>query len=178
MTKLTFEQSEFLEELYRKNFQVLLDYASANLPVDLATEVVQETFTLASEQVEKLMCHPKPMGWLVKTVKNKNKQWKRRYNNYVRCCVPLEKQFKDAASLDGDPAKRYEADLAKERVSEIKQILSRDEKYILRRIIGEHATHKQLAEELGITESACQKRFERIKKKARKHLEKKYGKIF
>lgn len=47
----------------------------------------------------------------------------------------------------------------------IKNTLSKEEQYILKRIVFENASHKEVASELGITVWSSQKRLERIRNK-------------
>ena len=72
-----------------------------------------------------------------------------------------------AESIDNVIEEREEHQSA---VEKIQGALSESELYVVKRLIYENATHKELAEELGITVWASQKRLERIRDKL--------GKIF
>ena len=65
------EEDKFIERLYLDTFQLLWTYAMSKLnnPA-LAQEVVQDAFLEAIRNIEKLMSHENPRGWMKNTVKN------------------------------------------------------------------------------------------------------------
>lgn len=66
------EQDDFIEGLHRKYFKKLTLYAvSALEDSDRAQDVVQDAFHEAVLQIDTLMTHENPGGWLMQTVKYK-----------------------------------------------------------------------------------------------------------
>ena len=178
MTKRKPDQNLFLENLYREHWKDLVSYAASILPVSLAEDAAQKTFVIAAERIELLVDHPCPVGWLYRTVRNVSMSDRRSYDRYIDYCLPFEDNSNHLSVPHADPAERYDDNAAEMLVAEIFLILTEEEGHILQRIVGEKASHKEVAKEMGIPETACQKRLERIKKKARKYVEKEYGKIF
>ena len=78
------EEDKFIERLYLDTFQLLWTYAMSKLnnPA-LAQEVVQDAFLEAIRNIEKLMSHENPRGWMKNTVKNKVKHAERSFNRYI-----------------------------------------------------------------------------------------------
>ena len=64
------EEDKFIERLYLDTFQLLWTYAMSKLnnPA-LAQEVVQDAFLEAIRNIEKLMSHENPRGWMKNTVR-------------------------------------------------------------------------------------------------------------
>lgn len=63
---LTEAQNKFLEELYKSTFNLLKIYAiSAVGDNPQAEELVQDTFTVACNKIEKLEESPNKIGWLL-----------------------------------------------------------------------------------------------------------------
>ena len=77
------EEDKFIKRLYLDTFQLLWTYAMSKLnnPA-LAQEVVQDAFLEAIRNIEKLMSHENPKGWIKNTVKYKVKHAERSFNRY------------------------------------------------------------------------------------------------
>lgn len=161
---MTDEQYDFLDMLYRENQAKLLRYAKAILEnEELAMDVVQDTFHTAAVRIDIVMTHDNAPGWLMEVLKNKIKDHIRSRNRYIARFVSLDGlenhlAVEDAYNLSDGAATSVAAIL-----STIEQFLKPDDYYLLKRIILDGASHKEVAEELGITVWTSQKRLERIR---------------
>lgn len=162
---MTSEQGVFLEELYRKYLNVLVAYARSSLENPIkAQDVVQDAFHQAALDVETLMTHINPGGWLMQTVKNKVKECKREERKYARYFLSLD-------SLDSFGIEPFDQEFLGEEIppiDKIRQVLTDEEFHLLERIVFERASHLDMARELDISVWTSQKRWERIKKKLSK----------
>ena len=164
------EQELFFEQLYRNLFPELKIYAMRSLQNDAqAEEVVQDIFHEALQKIDILMCHKNPEAWLVLTLQNKIRNHRR----------SIRKNRERVLSLDvsvieelGWADATIEAVLDKLTVQDteqrVRQALTDEEQYILRRLVFEEATHREIAQELGISVWTSQKRLERIRDKLEK----------
>lgn len=65
------DQQEFVE-LYTKYYDTIYRYVHRRIPdVGLAEDVTQETFCTALAKMDDVRVHPKKIGWLMQTAKNK-----------------------------------------------------------------------------------------------------------
>lgn len=163
------EEDAFLEKLYQETFRQLRTYAMAKLQDSaLAQEVVQDAFLEAVKNIDKLMSHENPKGWMKNTVKNKIKHAERSLNRYIIRFISLDTDvpFEDAilASEDSHTPSIFEI------MGKIRQILSADEWTLLRKIALERVPYKDAAAELGVTIWTCQKRVQRIREKLRENF--------
>lgn len=159
------EQSEFLDHLFHQHARGLRRYAMSYLKDSArAEEVVQDTFHVAVVRVEALMEHEAPEGWLKKTAKNKilkSEEARRRYAYHV---LSLDTELQSEPPC---PEDTWERPMEGEPTAEekIRQALTENERYLLGRIVLGKATHKEMAQELGITVWDSQKRLQRIREK-------------
>lgn len=162
---MTSEQGVFLEELYRKYLNVLAAYARSSLENPTkAQDVVQDTFHQAAVDVETLMTHKNPGGWLMQTVKNKVKESKREERKYARYFLSLD-------SHESIGQGTFDEELSEENIppiEKIRQALTDEEFHLLECIAFRKASHLDMARELDISVWTSQKRWERIKKKLSK----------
>lgn len=161
---MTEEQNEFLETLYRENQLKLFRYAKSVLDdEETAMDVVQDTFHTATIRIDTVMTHENAPGWLMEVLKNKIKDHIRSRNRYIARFVSIEGlenhlSVEDEYSLSDGAATSVAAIL-----SDIEKFLKPDDFYLLKRIVLENASHREVAEELGITVWTSQKRLERIR---------------
>ncbi len=163
------EQDLFIEELHRKYFRKLTLYAMSVLRNrDRAQDIVQDTFHQALEDIEGLMVHENPGGWLMNTVKNKIRESERARRRYINRFVSLDSEISEELM----PASELAAELNEPdevlTLEKIEQALTSEEYNLLKRLVFDKASHLEVAKELGITVYASQKRLERIRKKLRK----------
>lgn len=131
----------------------------------LAQEVVQDAFLEAVKNIDKLMSHENPKGWIKNTVKYKVKHAERSFNRYILRFISLDTDipFEDARFSIGDGHNPNMFDI----MEKIHRILTSDEWDLLRKIALEKVPYKDVSAELGITVWTCQKRVQRIREKLR-----------
>ena len=155
-----------LEKLYRKEYEALMRYALVQVKSkELAQDLVQDTFHELMNKRTKLADHPNQGGWLMETLKNKIKTYKRTRARYLERFVPLDAELLD----ESIPFPEEQLEL-NEVVCDLKKKLSEEDYYLFDRIVFQDASHLEVSKELGITVWASQKRLERI----RRELEKDY----
>ncbi|MGM9602277.1 MAG: RNA polymerase sigma factor [Faecousia sp.] len=152
-------EDDLIESLYCSEYAKLLGYALKRVgKMDLAQDLVQDTFHEAVKYREKLRSHPNPQGWLMQTLKNKVLSYEREYARYIRHFVSSEAVGEIAAP----------SNQASEFMQTVEATLTAEEFYLFKRIILRRDSHLDVAAELGITVWACQKRLSRIKEKLKK----------
>lgn len=143
------DEKELVERLYRLHFKKLFIYANAALrDSELAKDVVQDTFHEAVRRINVLEKHENPGGWLMNVVKNKIKEYERNRRRDLCRVLSLEADFPDECNQQT-----------------IKRVLTPEEFRLLKRLVFDRASHRQVAQEFGISIYASQKRLERIRDK-------------
>lgn len=150
-----------IELLYVKNYDMLITYAVHILHnKELAEEAVQETFRIACQKADAACECGNKEGWLLNTLKNvisnmEKLQFRanRRLEEYTTWIATLQDKINyiDLDVLYNDIAGLEEYILIKELVLEEKSI-------------------RELAESRGISEAACKKRVQRAKQVLRNRL--------
>lgn len=156
----------FFTQLYQDNFWKLRRYAQVHLNPEQAEEVVQDTFHAALERIDLVTTHQNPSGWLMETLKNKIRNCQRANHKDLLRLVVLDTVM--TAGIIGDEsaeAALMQQEASQETKNTIKNALTEDERYIVKRLIFEKASHKEVAEELHISVWSSQKRLERIREK-------------
>lgn len=160
------EQDSFFEALYYGTFHKLFLYAQAGLSdKSKAMDVVQDTFHEAVLKIDDLVTHPNPQGWLMQTTKNKVKEYNRTRITYLKRCISLDSELPPALGQEDPQVEAVERQRAVPVWDRIGQSLTPEEFTLFKRLVLDKASHLEVSKELGITVWACQKRFERIKKK-------------
>lgn len=161
--KLTPEESEYIDRLYRDMFHSLHTYAYGILRNPyLAEEVVQETFQVACNKPGDLMTCPKPIGWLTEVLKNviRNLQRKREMmERFIAAMDPADLERLESPDCGDDVDLMYS------------DLVTKEEFYLLKRVDIEGYTMLEMAEELGINLETCKKRAQRAREKMRRQLE-------
>lgn len=159
------EQDRFLENLFRQYAHELWRYAISYLKdSSRAEEIVQDTFQTASLRVKDLMEHESPEGWLKKTAKNKILKSEEMRRRYMHRFLSLDTEIGIETATPEDIVEQQIPD-GSSPGEKLKRVLTEEELYLLRRIALEKASHKVVAQELGITVWGCQKRLQRIREK-------------
>ncbi len=157
-------QNRFLEELFRSYYNNLLIYANTCLgnPA-VAEDMVQDTFHEAANQISKLMEHPYPDRWLIKTLKFKIRNYTRsqsRQMKYLVDCMdftacPSGDSVEDSV-INGEQQPPFQR---------IRNTIQEDElRFLIDATLNKYS-HYQLAAKYGITVWASAKRLSRIREK-------------
>lgn len=166
------EESKFIEDLFNRYGESLWRYALVCLKdPECADELVSDVFHTAAEKPEQVMMYDSAFGWLIGVLKKKIKKSQETRRRYTRRFLPLDEDTLDEfLPPDIRPTEdRAEIELTSgaDVLTKIQAALSPEEFYILKRITFDKATHKAVAQELGITVWNSQKRLERIRTKLR-----------
>ena len=163
------EEDAFIEKLYQDTFRLLWAYAMSKLnnPA-LAQEVVQDAFLEAVKNIDKLMSHENPKGWMKNTVKYKVKHVERSFNRYTLRFISLDTDV-PSENAGFSIEDKHNPNMF-EIMEKIRRILTADEWDLLRKIALEKVPYKDVSAELGITVWTCQKRVQRIREKLRENF--------
>ena len=154
---------KFIETLYIKNASLLFNYANIILSnASLAEEAVQETFVIACIKQHALENSPNPEGWLMNTLKNVCRNIQKNRNYYLSRILSLNESVLGTTALESDNL--WETD--------VQDFISKEDFMILKKIILDGYSYKDLAKELGISLEACKKRAQRAKQRFRKNYDK------
>lgn len=156
------EQDKMIEELFRKLYRFLLNYAESSLKnKPLSEEAVQETFAIACQRVDRVCSSENPEGWLVETLKLVIKNIERRQQTAKKIISELTEYRPDLVAAPGDEVdlKLLYGDVA--NTKEFRMVYA---------IAVEGKSYIEIAEAEGITAAACRKRFERAKKYLQKKI--------
>ncbi len=160
------KQESFFDKLYQENFWKLRRYALICLNENQAEEIVQDTFFEAAQKNDILITHENAGGWLMSTLKNKIRNCQRKNQKELMLFVSLDSGIALQIAAPGSAEDIIEQN---ETVSiafqKIKDNLSPDDWHLLKRIVFDHASHKEVSGELGISVWTSQKRLERIRVK-------------
>lgn len=142
--------NDIIEYYFKSEYNDLLRYAKRILMNDgLAEDAVQDTFQIAIRKPEKLAGSPNPVGWLYETLKNVLKNAQRDRRRYLRITAPPE----------AVPVKSISAE---EITPKLTTLYGDDEEMrLLILFYGYGFRVRELAEMLGISESACKMRLKR-----------------
>lgn len=154
---------KFIETLYIKNASLLFNYANIILSnASLAEEAVQETFVIACIKQHALENSPNPEGWLMNTLKNVCRNIQKNRNYYLLRILSLNESVLGTTALESDNL--WETN--------VQDFISKEDFMILKKIILDGYSYKDLAKELGISLEACKKRAQRAKQRFRKNYDK------
>lgn len=161
---MTAEQNHFLTDRYQAKRKFLLEYAESSLyNYALSEEAVQQTFEIACRKIDDFCNSPNPDGWLTKTLSFVIRNIESRQRSERRIIAITDDYRPD---LIAAPEVPLPLRVTYGSLVETPQFRLVYEAEVLGR------SYKEIATDLGITESTCKKRAER----ARKFLEKKLRK--
>ena len=158
------EEREFLHGLYRDHYQALFDYAyQLGIGREAAEDYVQDAFMTVIRHIEDIRKTGSPRMYLNQALKNVIGYQLRS----IRYAVNLQRKLREQPDLfQGEP---HTDELPPETL--FRGAVSEAELTLLIRFYLEGWPQKELAEELGISENACQKRIARAKLHLRSALE-------
>lgn len=155
---------DFIDRLYRKKYDLLFKYAKYVFhDSSAAEEAVQETFIVACIHHEKLQASLNPDGWIVNTHKLVCKNIQKSRNRDIGKMLSLTNENALKPFAYTEPSFENKFDL--------EDYVSPEDVFILRKLILEGYSHKDLAQELNISVDACKKRLQRAKEKFRKNFQ-------
>lgn len=161
---MTAEQDQFFTAIYKERRKQLLMYAESVLGDHaMAEDAVQQAFEIGWQKIEDFQNSPKPEGWIFNALRFVIRNMESNQRTERRVIVPVDEYRPDlvAAPADPMPLRVHFGDLI-----DLPQFQILYEMEIMGYTLAE------IAEELGISETACKKRAER----ARKYLQKKWNK--
>ena len=161
---MTAEQNQFLTERYHEKRKFLLEYAESSLHnYALSEEAVQQTFEIACRKIDDFCSSPNPDGWLTKTLSLVIRNMEKRQRSERRVIAITDEYRPDLVAAPEVPLPlrvTYGSlvDTPKFRLVYEAEVLGR--------------TYKEIAKDLGISESTCKKRAERARDWLRRKLKK------
>lgn len=148
------KERNYIEMLFRTQYTMLLQLALRKTEnKDLAEELVQSVFVVACIKSSELLHHPNPVGWLVKTMQFlmlKAKKAECRISAY-------QTEYYQEPTVMIEPSLELL----------LPESLTRHEVIALRLRIEDHASHRDIAATLGLSEVNCRKIISRALKKCR-----------
>lgn len=157
---------DYIESLYIQESALLFHYSKAIFNNEsIAEESVQETFIIACINYEKLKASPNPKGWIMNTHKNVCRNMQRIRANYLKRILTVDSFMLEAVNKDNAPD---------EYTDDLSIFVSSDDYQLLKKVILEGYSFKEMAEELDISIHACRKRYQRAKKKFQENYQKSF----
>ena len=151
------DRNDLIERLYYDEYGRLFQIAYRKTKNrELAQDMVQETFLLATFQRKKLAEHPKPEAWRTRTLYNLAA-------NEQRLQSHQEISLDEAAEV---PEKTEDIPFSELLPVQLKQ----EDREILIWRFEWQMNYREMAKRLGISEDACRKRVVRAVNKCRKYL--------
>lgn len=152
-------QEEQIEQLYREMYPVLITYAKNNLmETPLAEEAVQDVFCIACAKSGEFLRSGNPRGWLMTTLKFVIRNTERQRAKMSVLSLNTDESALLAVYDEGDIDALYE------------NLAAREDFQLFKKIVLDHYSMKEAAEEFGITVEACKKRVQRIRAFLRKNI--------
>ena len=161
---MTAEQHQFLTEKYHEKRKFLLEYAEGSLHnYALSEEAVQQTFEIACRKIDDFCGSPNPDGWLTKTLSFVIRNIESRQRSERRVIAMVDDYRPDLVAAPEVPLPlrvTYGSlvDTPQFRLIYESEVLGR--------------TYKEIAKDLGISESTCKKRAERARNYLRRKMKK------
>lgn len=148
----------FFLDLYQAHYPKMIKLAYRMVgSKETAYDLVQETFLLALFQQERLERHASPEGWLMITLKNLAMNERRRFGRHPTLPMSLLEQ------LSAEPTP-----MPLEHV--LPRQLSPEERNVLIWRFEQQMEYREMADCLGLSESACRSRVCRAVSRCKKYL--------
>ncbi|HHU04854.1 MAG TPA: RNA polymerase sigma factor [Clostridiales bacterium] len=150
---------DIFEKLYSAYFKDLYKYVyRLTYEKNIAEEIVQDTFIEAYRKIEHLAKHENPAGWLYVTARNITKAYLRDYLS-IKALLPLENH--DTGAVDEENEDMF-----------LSNYLNQEEAKIIIKFYVEKRSLSEMANEYGISLSACKMRLKRARDKLKENYEK------
>lgn len=158
------DEQGFLQKLYQNHYRALFDYAChLGIGKEAAEDYVQDAFLTAIRHIEDLKQAGNPRRYLSQALKNVIGYQLRS----IRYAVSLQRKLEAEAELSRDAPHRDELRPETLFGGSVKE----EELKLLIRFYLDGWSQKELAQDMGISENACQKRITRAKEHLRSALE-------
>lgn len=156
------EQNKLIEQLYLELFDRMMAYARSSLRSESqAEEAVQETFRIACMKPDELSASPNPRGWLLNTLKFTIQNKKRCDDNTNRLLTDyIASQSREIAVSED----KVSLEVLYGNIAEL------DEFKLLQEMAVDGKSQLEMAQDRGISLSACKKRVQRAKEMLRKKI--------
>jgi RNA polymerase sigma factor (sigma-70 family) len=162
---MTPEESKLFSDFYHDNHSKLFIHAYAILRQQSLAEVaVQEAYRIACQNFDRMSKSGNPVGWMKKTIENTALHILRDQNRNTTIFLSLEELLPGK-----EPAARSQS--AFELQERCLEIVSPEDFDFFTRIAMNGFSFLEEANRLGISISACYKRFERIRARLQKALQ-------
>lgn len=155
------DEERLIERLYRSMLPTLLAYGrGARYDPSLVQDAVQETFRVVCEHIDVIAEHESPEGWVMTAFKY---ILRRAGQNRERDAAIVERLTRSQGGEggrtdDSDPDTLYG------------DLVNNEDYKLIRRLAERGCTTSELAKELGISVSACEKRIQRARKRLQKYF--------
>lgn len=160
---MTDEERSSFEAFYRKNFKRLQCHAYQFLSNWADAEAVtQDAFCTAWKKYREFFASPSQMGWMKSAVQKVAANYTRAKRTRQKHTVPLDAVLDPPSYRDNYPG----VDSAEAHCAEL---LSPPEFALFQRAVIWKEPYPAVAEEFGLSESACRKRVQRMTRKLRKN---------
>lgn len=156
------EERRIIGELYLEMFNPLVSYACSCLEnPSQAEELVQEAFRIACLKPGELCCSPNPKGWLINTLKNIIRNFRRSQANGNKLLISyMAAQSKDAAFSED----KLSLEVTYENVADLEEF------QLLKEMVVDGRSHLEMAQARGISVAACKKRVQRAKEVLKRRI--------
>lgn len=162
---MTIEQMADVEQFFKQHFSELQIHAYRFLGDWKRTEdVVMDAFSIACEKIDVFSESENQLGWMKRVVQNLCWNILRRQSREDRHVTDWEKLEPDRIPAVEDPAPG-------EFIERCREILKEKDFRLLYDAVIIEVPMNRLAEAHGVSEAACRKRLERIRKKLKKFFE-------
>ncbi len=162
---MTEEQMAYVEQFFKEHFWELQVHAYRFLGEWKRTEdMVMEAFSIACEKIDVFLESENRLGWMKLAVQNVCWNFLRRQNRENRLVTDWEELTEDRIPATEDP-------LPSEFIERCKAVLRETDFRLLYEAVILEIPMDKLAEAHGMSEAACRKRVERIRKKLKKIFE-------
>lgn len=146
------DKNDIIEYYYKSEYNNLFRYAARILLNEgLAEDAVQDTFQIAMKRIDVFAASPNPVGWLYETLKNVLKHVQRDRQRHMKMMIPMDLVPEESMSVE-------------EIMPKLSTLYGDDEEMkLLILFYGYGFKVRDLADVLGITESACKMRIRRAR---------------
>lgn len=150
------DHADLIGDLFHTFYPQMLMFAQSSLhSKHLAEEAVQEAFHIACRKPHALSISKNPKGWMLKTLRYVIFDMRRKMAKELLLCEPYDPALHDT-EMDQDILQNLEVMYEDYYHTEAFQLV--------KGIAVDGISVENMAYDLGITEKACRKRFERAKK--------------